>query len=100
MKVIPHRSCAADGQCAVGVQCPGQVVFVPVGCDFACIYAELSACQRRAFFEVYGQLVAAIKYTTSNACDTTWNGDACQAAATVKRMISDACNTTRNFDAG
>ena len=98
--IILHRPRAADGHCAVGGECPGQVAFVPVGSDFACIYAELSACQLRAFFEVYGQLAAAIKRKISDACDTLWNGDACQAAATVKRIISDACDTTWNIDAG
>ena len=39
--VIFHRPCAADGQRAVGVQFPGQVVFVPVGYDFAFVYAEV-----------------------------------------------------------
>ena len=100
VRVILHRPWAADGHCAVGGECPGQVVFVPVGSDFACIYAELSACQRRAVFKVYGQLAAAIKRKISDACDTLWNGDACQAAATVKRIISDACDTTWNIDAG
>ena len=99
MKVILHRPCSTDGQCALSVQCPGQAVFVPVGSDFACIYAEAFACQRRAVFKVYGQLVAFTKYTISDAFDTTWNGDACQAGAIGKRIISDACDTIRNFNA-
>ena len=75
MKVILHRPFAADGQCAVGGECPGQVAFVPVGSDFACIYAEVFTCQLRAVFKVYGQLVAAQKRIISDACDTFWNFD-------------------------
>ena len=74
--VIFHRPCAADGQRAVGVQFPGQVVFVPVGYDFAFVYAEGITCQRRAAFKVYGQVVAFIKYTTSDDGDTFRNRDA------------------------
>ena len=39
--VIFHRSRTADGQRAVGGEFPGQVVFVPVGYDFAFVYAEV-----------------------------------------------------------
>ena len=67
---------------------------------FRCIF-ESVFCQRRiAGDRNFGQIAAAIKRKISDACDTLWNGDACQAAATVKRRISDACDTTWNIDAG
>ena len=72
-----NAPCAADGQCAISVQCPGQVAFVPAGYNFVCNFTKTFACQRRAAFKKHlGQLVAAIKYTTSDAGDTLWNGDA------------------------
>ena len=52
-KIILHRPCAADGHCAVGIQCPGQVVFFPIDYDLACIYTEVFACQRRAALKAY-----------------------------------------------
>ena len=50
---------------------PGQIVFVPVGCDFACNFTETFACQRRTAFKKYlGQSSTAVKHITSDACNT------------------------------
>ena len=66
---------------------------------FRCV-AESVFCQRRiAGNSDFGQIVAGRKCISSDACDTTWNGDACQAATTDKRIISDACDTFWNRDA-
>ena len=72
-----HRPCAADGHCAVGGECPGQVVFVPAGYNFVCNFTETFACQRRAALKKHlGQIAAGKKCISSDACDTLWNGDA------------------------
>ena len=96
---ILHRPCAADGHCAVGGECPGQVAFVPAGYNFVCNFTETFACQRRAAFKKHlGQSSTAVKHITSDACNALWNGNVGQAGATIKRIISDACNTTWNRD--
>ena len=76
--IIHHRPFAADGQCAVGGECPGQFAFVPAGYNFVCNFTEIFACQCRAAFKKHlFQNSAVVKHTNSDACDTTWNGDAC-----------------------
>lgn len=74
-----HWPCAADGHCAIGVQCPSQtIIFVQADYDFACIYAEIIVCQRRVAFQKHlGQSSTAIKRIRSDACDTTWNFNVC-----------------------